>query len=279
MTTRRVQQFRGPGFYDVDDAATPGAIVGQNLILPDGTVVTAAMIINPDPAEGSSRTRWSSLVDIPANVDGIAALAGTGIVVRTGPGTFGNRLLAASADFSVSNGDGIAGNIGLALSFTVSAYAKTLLDDLTSAAARATLGIGAYQEGIASGSVYTITTVVQAVDFGTNDPAIVIPEAGVWLVLGWIQVDSVAATIGTTQNLDLRVRRTNNTAADLCQVIVDLPAQTALTHTVGVWQLPPAIYTTFNTNDAIALFAGLSSALAAGTLTVPRARITAVRLS
>lgn len=120
---------------------------------------------------------------------------------------------------------------------------------------------------------------VQAIDFGTVDPALVIPAAGVWMVTGWVQVDSVNATIGTTQNLDIRVRRTNNTAADLSQVIVDLPALSGITHTVGLWQLPISIYVTLNANDAITLFAGLSTALGGGSLAVVRARISAVRLS
>jgi len=78
----------------------------------------------------------------------------------------------------------------------------------------------------------------------------------------------------------LKLRRTNNTAADVANsaVAIDLPAATTLTHTYGIVQLPPVLYTTTNSNDVIALFGNVSAALGAGDITVSDASIVAVRL-
>lgn len=128
-----------------------------------------------------------------------------------------------------------------------------------------------------TGTAYTLTTTVAAVDFGTTDPALVIPKPGTYRLRGQFQVDGAGATVGTTQSLDLRIRRTNNTAANVDSLLIDLPAQTAATTTVGVWTLE-CLYTTAASNDAVALFAGLTAALGAGTMSVVKASISAERL-
>ena len=135
-------------------------------------------------------------------------------------------------------------------------------------------GVSACTYAVGTGTTYLLTTTVAAVDFGTTDPAVVLPGPGTYVITGTLQVDAVAATVGTTQNLDLRIRRTNNTPADIDQAIIDLSPLTAQTLTVGLYNLR-AVYVTANNDDAVTLFAGLSAALAAGTMRVVKANIQA----
>lgn len=129
----------------------------------------------------------------------------------------------------------------------------------------------------ASGTAYTLTTSTVQVDFGTTDPIITITQPGTYVMKAVIQVDAVAATVGTTQNLDIRMRRTNNTAADVDQMIIDLQPLTAQTVTVGTWTMEQ-VYTTLNNNDVIGIFGGLSAALGAGSMQVKKAILIATKV-
>ena len=65
----------------------------------------------------------------------------------------------------------------------------------------------------------------------------------------------------------LKVRRTNNTAADVSVVLpIDLRVATTLTNTEGVFQIPCFAYTTANADDALTIFANVSAGLGAGTI-------------
>lgn len=130
----------------------------------------------------------------------------------------------------------------------------------------------ALKDSTAAGTAYTLTTTVSAVDFGTTDPSITLTEPGTYLVEALVRVDAQAATVGTTQNLDLRIRRTNNTPADIDQTIIDLAPLTAQTLTVGTYVLKQKVVTV-NNNDILTIFAGLSAALGAGTMTISKAMI------
>ena len=110
----------------LDADATVGAVVGTDLRWPDGTTVTPEQIRNTTTTTtggssgtvsgGVSVTLWSLILNIPAFIKALAALATTGIVVRDGAGAALTREIEADDErILVTNGDGVAGNpvIGL----------------------------------------------------------------------------------------------------------------------------------------------------------------------
>jgi hypothetical protein len=96
-----------------------------------------------------------------ADLDGYAALSGTGLVARTGSGTAATRTLTAgSAQLTVTNGDGVSGNPTLDL-----AYASAVRES----AGPTTLTLGAVADGQylrRSGSTLVGAYVATAVVFG-----------------------------------------------------------------------------------------------------------------
>jgi hypothetical protein len=64
-------------------------------------------------------TLWRLIREIPPNIQGLAAMTNTGIMVRTGVGTFANRSIATSTHLSVTNGSGVAGDPTLDLVFPI----------------------------------------------------------------------------------------------------------------------------------------------------------------
>lgn len=135
----------------------------------------------------------------------------------------------------------------------------------------------------AAGTVYTLTASYAAVDFGTTDPAIVLNKAGTYLLNSSVAVKFNAATFAANQTLSLKLRRTNNTAADVAgsERVVTLPIITTITDGFSV-QLPSVVYTTTGPTvitDAIALFAALSALPGAGTVSIEQANIVAVRIA
>ena len=126
--------------------------------------------------------------------------------------------------------------------------------------------IGAFRSAYGAGTAYQLTNTAAAIVLGTTSPSIVIPEAGVWLVQAQVHLARNGATV-TTQTATLKVRRTNNTAGDVgAAPVIDLPASTTLTDTLGVVALPPVEYTTANNDDALTIFGSVNTALGAGTL-------------
>lgn len=109
MAKHRVPLFKQPNrSVEVDPAATEGAVVGRNLFLADGTVVTVDMILNvEDDGDGLDAVYWRTIQERPPNVDALAAQEGTGLYVITGPGASETREISSST-LSVQNGDGVA---------------------------------------------------------------------------------------------------------------------------------------------------------------------------
>lgn len=133
----------------------------------------------------------------------------------------------------------------------------------------------------AVGTPYVFTNTAAAIDVGTTDPAIVLDKAGTYLIFGQVHMAYNAATVAA-ETATIKVRRTNNTAADLSAVVViDLPASTLLTNSYGIEQIPPFVYTTTATDDAITIFANVSAALSAGSIdaTAIGTSIVAIRIS
>lgn len=116
------------------------------------------------------------------------------------------------------------------------------------------------------GTAYSLTNTAAAIDFGTTDPTKVITAAGTYLVFGQVHLSYNGATV-VAETASIKVRRTNNTAADVSAVVVlDLPVATTLTNSYGIFQIPPFLVTTANTNDSLSLFANVSAGLNAGTI-------------
>ena len=132
----------------------------------------------------------------------------------------------------------------------------------------------------AAGTAYQLTNTAAAIDLGTTDPAIVLNKAGTYLLLGRVNLAYNAATFAASRTVTLKLRRTNNTAADLTNgsmtALTDII--TTLTYTMGVFNLQPVIYTTALLTDAITLFADVSVVPTAGSLDAVEASIVAIRL-
>lgn len=119
-----------------------------------------------------------------------------------------------------------------------------------------------------AGTAYVLTNTAAAVDFGTTDPVITLSNAGTYLLQGQFVVQYNAGTV-VAETATFKIRRTNNTAADLSQVVVvDLPVATTLTYCYGIVTIPPVKVTTANTNDSVTLFANVSAALGAGSIDI-----------
>lgn len=134
----------------------------------------------------------------------------------------------------------------------------------------------------AAGTVYSMTTTSQLVDFGTTDPTVTIPAAGTYVIftnvrLGYNNVTNLV----TTKTINLKLRRTNNTAADVTNTstnfIVPVIA-TGLLSTAGDCDVPVVVYTTANSNDVIELWGSISALTTTGQVQVQEASITAVRI-
>lgn len=132
----------------------------------------------------------------------------------------------------------------------------------------------------AAGTVYTLTNAAAAIDFGTTDPSLTLTGAGKYLIKGRARFEAVGATFGATQAITLKLRRTNNTPADLTSGsgIFNVPVMTTLTNTIGYIDVE-VIYTTANADDVIALFGHIAVLPSAGSVTVDAASIIAVRLA
>ena len=132
----------------------------------------------------------------------------------------------------------------------------------------------------AAGTAYTLTNSSAALDFGTTDPVLTVNVAGTYLLLARVRVDLNAATFAANQTLTLKLRRTNNTAADLTSGSTSyvIPIVTTITQTLDIVELPPVIYTTANADDAVTIFGDLTVAPGAGTVTAVQAEIVAIRL-
>lgn len=126
--------------------------------------------------------------------------------------------------------------------------------------------IGYRVTGPGTGTAYNFTNTAAAITFGTTSPSVVLNKAGTYRIAAQVHVAYNGATVAA-ETATIKVRRTNNTAADLSQVLViDLPAATTLTHSYGTVLIPPFYYTTSAVDDAVSIFANVSAALGAGTI-------------
>lgn len=131
----------------------------------------------------------------------------------------------------------------------------------------------------AAGTAYSLTATPAALDFGTTDPSLTITAPGSYLLLARARLDYSGATFAAVRTATLKLRRTNNTAADLTNgsVAAKTDIITTLTYTMATisWWV---VYTTANSDDAITIFGDVSVLPSAGSLDAMEASIVAIRL-
>jgi len=131
-----------------------------------------------------------------------------------------------------------------------------------------------------SGTPYTLTTTPAKVDFGTTDPSITLPAAGTYLILANVKIEYTGLTNLAIQTCNFKLRRTNNTAADLpnAGTNFNVPITTLLTQTGGDADIQSIIYTTTNSNDTIEVWGNRGAGISAGSIQVGEASIVAIRI-
>lgn len=132
----------------------------------------------------------------------------------------------------------------------------------------------------AAGTAYSLTNSASQVAFGTTSPAVTLASAGTYLIFSRVKVDYNAATFAAVRTATIKLRRSNNTAADLTGASYSLKSQiiTLLTFTAGHMIIPAVLYTTANTNDIIQIHALVDTVPTAGSLDVSEAEIVALRI-
>ena len=130
------------------------------------------------------------------------------------------------------------------------------------------------------GTAYTLTTSSAAVDLGTTDPAITVDKTGTYALRAKVVLKYNGATFAANQNVTIKLRRTNNTAADVSNssTVIVTGIVTTVTESFATVSLPEVIYTTTNTDDSITIYADVATAPSAGSLDVTEASIFAQRL-
>lgn len=187
----------------------------------------------------------------------------------------GSNLLTGEAAFAYNATSNIltVGGVSLGAGSEVSTIGP-LVDSVDG-----TTPLNNINQVVATGTAFTLTTSYASLDFGTTDPILTIANAGTYAVYVNVQT-SLVGTTATTQTVAFKLRRTNNTAADLTGSIfsVHLPASTVETGAGPSICIGPIKYTTTNTNDTVTVQGILSASLGAGTVTASDCTITAIRM-
>ena len=153
----------------------------------------------------------------------------------------------------------------------------------TKATAQTGIGVGQTQVSeFSSGTAYTLTNASALVVFGTSGNMEVVPNfAGLWHFYYFARTDYAGATFAAEQTVQFKLRRSNNTAADLSNSTHEWKTQiiTTLSHTAMLLTAGPIPYSTTLTNDNIQLLAFVGTLPGAGTIDVVEAYIVAVPIA
>lgn len=151
----------------------------------------------------------------------------------------------------------------------------------TATLARAALGVGGASLSVyAAGTVYPLTATPALLDFGTTDPSLVITAAGTWALFARARIDFNGLGVADGRTVTIKLRRTNNTAADLGNGSVGFkcPVNTTGTGTAIIFDIPLIIYVTTNATDILQIYGSVSVVDNAGNLQAVEASIVAVKL-
>lgn len=131
-------------------------------------------------------------------------------------------------------------------------------------------------QGIGSGTAYNVTATAALVDMGTSDPTITIAKAGTYLIFWNVRTDYALATLAVSRSMTYKIRRTNNTAADINLSGFSTPLMTLLSFS-GPDISRQFVYSA-TAGDILQIWASVNTIPTAGAISVPEANIIALRL-
>lgn len=132
----------------------------------------------------------------------------------------------------------------------------------------------------AAGTAYQLTSSAAALDFGTTDPSITLTAAGTYRIEFIVNLRYNDATDTAQRTATVKLRRTNNTAADLTSGSLTLLTPETFTSYNATWGTFSWVveYTTSNSDDVISIFGSLDSAVDDGSIDATQAVIRATRI-
>lgn len=161
---------------------------------------------------------------------------------------------------------------------TPTAAGVSILSAADAAAQRTLLGIGHALSIYASGTASAVETNPTQLSFGTTSPVLTLNQAGTYLLFA----SATFLENGSASNyvLNVKLRRTNNTAADVANAVRVLSSDAPEEYgpVLGSFNisLPVVVYTTANNDDLIAMFASNGTDIS---MACSEASILAVRIA
>ena len=143
----------------------------------------------------------------------------------------------------------------------------------------AATGHGASLSGYATGTASNLTATAAVLGLGTGSPAITIATAGTYLLMACANLSLNAATFAANRTATLKIRRTNNTAADLANAsrTINTGVTSLITGQLSQVSVPAVVYTA-SAGDILQVWGSVSVVPTAGNLQCDSAEIIAIRI-
>ena len=127
-----------------------------------------------------------------------------------------------------------------------------------------------------TGTVYTLTATPAAIVGGTTSPTTTLSSPGNYLVIVAMKINHVGATYSASRLISVKLRRTNNTPADITNSTYtwDTGIITTVTQTAGVLSFSMIVRATDSADDIIAPFISIAVIADAGSTIVDETTIT-----
>lgn len=136
-------------------------------------------------------------------------------------------------------------------------------------------------EATAAGTAYNLTSTYAKVALGTTSPTVTLPAAGTYAIFTNTKVDYTGLTTLSTGNINLKLRRTNNTPADILgSFSFPLGVVTLLSSTAADVDVRQFLYTTATSGDVVELWGQVTNTISLGNVQINAngATLTALRL-
>lgn len=253
--------------------AANNAISGINNDLNGKAAKVTTLTINGVAFDLSANRTWSNVgIELPSQT----GQAGKALITNGSTVSWGT-VLTSEVDGSTTNEIELpsqTGNAGKVLQTNGSSVSW-----VTPASAPGTN----YYTSYSAGTGYNITTTSAKIDFtggGSVDPSITLGAAGTYVITSNVRIDYNGLTNVAANTVTVKLRRINNTAADLADATggFTVPPVTLLTSTGGDCDVNTVIYTTANNNDVIELWASRSASISVGNIVAGNAWIVAHRI-